>query len=96
MNKQEFEKKLAEFREERRKVMNDLYKFIQDYLSSLPFKKDSKVITKEFGECWIKRVSFVRYGVVNLEVFLQKNNGEKSKVYRTIWGVNVEDVEVES
>lgn len=96
INREEFKEKLSALNAEKRNAEMKLYQFIKDYLSSLPFKEGDEINIRGFGECWIRSIKFVSYGAVNLEVFLKKLNGEKSKVYRSLWNINVEDIEVKS
>ena len=94
MTHEEYFKRMYALQDEEVALLRKKRSLQKEFVDGLPYKVGDKVTVKNFGECWIKRISVTDYGKIALDVFPKKKNGERSKAYRTLWYLDVNDIVV--
>lgn len=94
MTQEEYYKRMSALHDEESALFRKKVSLKKEYIDSLPYKVGDKVTGKNFGECWIKSIYVADYGKVTLDVFPKKKNGERSKAYRSLWCLDVNDIVV--
>lgn len=92
MTQEEYYKRMNALRDEEGELLRKKVSLKKEYIYSLPYKAGDKVTVKNFGECWIKKIDVADYGKITLDVFPKKKNGERSKAYRSLWYMDVNDI----
>lgn len=89
-----FCEQMLKIREEESVLFSKKTALKKEYVESLPFKIGDKVEVKGYGIGWVETIRINDYGSVELTYYPPKKNGEKSRKYRNVWYVKVEDIKL--